>query len=319
MLLALYGTLNSNARHLIHSNLVKEGVTNGRLFNASVATSVTMVELNVDSVIEKLLAVRATPGKQVNLPEPVVRQLCQVSRQIFLDQPMLLEIAAPVNIVGDLHGQYEDFLRQLDKVGYPPDENYLFLGDYVDRGKRSLETICLAMAYKIKYPENFFLLRGNHECASINRVYGFYDEIKRRYNIKLWKTFTDCFNCMPIVAIVEDTIFCMHGGLSPDLVDLDQIRELERPMDIPGTGLVCDLLWSDPDEDITGWGENDRGVSCCFGRDVVKEFLERHNFSLIVRAHQVLTEKNIICRFLLLHKLRRLLKMDISSSRRENL
>jgi serine/threonine-protein phosphatase PP1 catalytic subunit len=89
--------------------------------------------------------------------------------------------------------------------------------DYVDRGKQSLETICLLLAYKIKYPENFFILRGNHECASINRIYGFYDECKRRYNIKLWKTFTDCFNCLPIAAIVDEKIFCMHGGLSPEL------------------------------------------------------------------------------------------------------
>ncbi|XP_065846746.1 uncharacterized protein [Oscarella lobularis] len=247
-------------------------------------------ELDVDSVIEKLLSIKETPGRQVSLPELTVRKLCQTARQIFLDQPCLLEIAAPVNIVGDLHGQYEDFLRQLDTVGYPPDSNYLFLGDYVDRGKKSLETICLALAYKIKYPENVFLLRGNHECASINRVYGFYDEVKRRYNIKLWKTFTDCFNCLPIAAIVEGTIFCMHGGLSPDLVDLDQIRDIERPIDVPNSGFLCDLLWSDPDEDITGWGENDRGVSFCFGRDVVKEFLEKHDFSLIARAHQVVED-----------------------------
>ena len=88
--------------------------------------------------------------------------------------------------------------------------------DYVDRGKQSLETICLLLAYKVKYPENFFILRGNHECASINRIYGFYDECKRRYNIKLWKTFTDCFNCLPIAAIIDEKIFCMHGGLSPE-------------------------------------------------------------------------------------------------------
>ena len=103
----------------------------------------------------------------------------------------------------------------------PPEANYLFLGDYVDRGKQSLETIALLLAYKIKFPENFFLLRGNHECASINRIYGFYEECKRRFNIKLWKTFTDCFNCLPVAAIIDEKILCMHGGLSPELTNME--------------------------------------------------------------------------------------------------
>lgn len=121
--------------------------------------------------------------------------------------------------------------------GFPPEANYLFLGDYVDRGKQSLETICLLLAYKIKYPENFFILRGNHECASINRIYGFYDECKRRYNIKLWKTFTDCFNCLPIAAIIDEKIFTMHGGLSPDLNSMEQIRRVMRPTDVCASSL----------------------------------------------------------------------------------
>ena len=116
------------------------------------------------------------------------------------------------------------------------------------------------LAYKIKYPENFFLLRGNHECASINRIYGFYDECKRRYSIKLWKTFTDCFNCLPVAAVVDEKILCMHGGLSPDLQQLSQIQRIMRPTDVPDQGLLCDLLWSDPDKDVQGWGENDRGA-----------------------------------------------------------
>ncbi|KAK6184903.1 hypothetical protein SNE40_007259 [Patella caerulea] len=246
--------------------------------------------IDIDAVIEHLLSVRNSPNKQVQLPESKIRQLCVLSREIFLEQPMLLELEAPVNICGDIHGQYEDLLRHFDACGYPPDSNYLFLGDYVDRGKHSLETICLILAYKIKYPNNFFLLRGNHECASINRIYGFYDECKRRYNIKLWKTFTDCFNALPIAALVEGTILGMHGGLSPDLNDLQQIQEIARPLDIPDQGLTCDLLWSDPDEDITGWGENDRGVSFTFGRDIVKDCLKKFSCSLIVRAHQVVED-----------------------------
>lgn len=193
-------------------------------------------------------------------------------------------------ICGDIHGQYYDLLRLFEYGGFPPEANYLFLGDYVDRGKQSLETICLLLAYKIKYPENFFILRGNHECASINRIYGFYDECKRRYNIKLWKTFTDCFNCLPIAAVIDEKIFCMHGGLSPDLNQMEQIRKVMRPTDVPDVGLLCDLLWSDPEKDIVGWSENDRGVSFTFGPDIVSRFLQKHDLELICRAHQVVED-----------------------------
>ncbi|KAH8859420.1 Serine/threonine-protein phosphatase PP1-gamma catalytic subunit A [Schistosoma japonicum] len=245
-------------------------------------------KMNIDSIIARLLEVRRIrPGKNVQLNEAEIRGLCLKSREIFLSQPILLELEAPLKICGDIHGQYYDLLRLFEYGAFPPEANYLFLGDYVDRGKQSLETICLLLAYKIKYPENFFLLRGNHECASINRIYGFYDECKRRYNIKLWKTFTDCFNCLPIVAIIDEKIFCCHGGLSPDLSTMEQIRRIMRPTDVPEQGLLCDLLWSDPDKDVSGWGENDRGVSYTFGPDIVARFLHKHDLDLICRAHQV--------------------------------
>ncbi|KAI0759803.1 protein phosphatase type 1 [Irpex lacteus] len=248
-------------------------------------------EIDLDSVIDRLLEVRGNrPGKPVQLQEYEIKYLCTKAREIFINQPILLELEAPIKICGDIHGQYYDLLRLFEYGGFPPEANYLFLGDYVDRGKQSLETICLLLAYKIKYPENFFVLRGNHECASINRIYGFYDECKRRYNIKLWKTFTDCFNCLPIAAIIDEKIFTMHGGLSPDLQSMEQIRRVMRPTDVPDTGLLCDLLWSDPDKDITGWSENDRGVSFTFGPDVVSRFLQKHDMDLICRAHQVVED-----------------------------
>ncbi|KAL1771235.1 serine serine/threonine-protein phosphatase PP1-alpha catalytic subunit [Sigmodon hispidus] len=241
-------------------------------------------KLNLDSIIRHL------PGKNVQLTENEIRGLCLKSRDIFLSQPILLELEAPLKICGDIHGQYYDLLRLFEYGGFPPESNYLFLGDYVDHGKQSLETICLLLAYKIKYPENFFLLRGNHECASINHIYSFYDERKRCYNIKLWKTFTDCFNCLPIAAIVDEKIFCCHGGLSPDLQSMEQIRHIIRPTDVLDQGLLCDLLWSDPDKDVQGWGENDRGVSFTFGAEVVAKFLRKHDLDLICRAHQVVQD-----------------------------
>ncbi|KAL7177672.1 hypothetical protein ACSBR2_030935 [Camellia fascicularis] len=244
----------------------------------------------LDGVINRLLEVRGRPGKQVQLSESLIRQLCLQSREIFLQQPNLLDLEAPIKICGDIHGQYSDLLRLFEYGGLPPQSKYLFLGDYVDRGKHSLETICLLLAYKIKYPENFFLLRGNHECASVNRIYGFYDECKRRFNVRLWRVFTDCFNCLPVAALIGQKILCMHGGLSPDLHDLDQIRNLQRPIDVPETGLLCDLLWSDPSKDVKAWGINDRGVSYTFGPDKLAEFLQKHDLELVCRAHQVVED-----------------------------
>ena len=248
-------------------------------------------DFDVNLIIEKLLDVRnSKPGRGVDLPEKDIIAMAIAAREIFMDQPVFLELEAPIKICGDIHGQYYDLLRLFEHGEFPPDSNYLFMGDYVDRGAHNLETICLLLAYKIKYPENFFLLRGNHESASINRMYGFYDECKRRHSIKLWKIFTECFNCLPVCAMVEDKIICMHGGLSPDLTKLEQIKAIQRPTDVPDQGLLCDLLWSDPDKDVSGWGENQRGVSYVFGNDVTKTFLKKHDLDLICRAHQVVED-----------------------------
>lgn len=249
----------------------------------------------LDAVIRRLLEVgRCRPGKQVQqlqLGEGEIRQLCATAKDVFMRQPNLLELDAPIKIAGDIHGQYPDLLRLFDLCGYPPQHKYLFLGDYVDRGKQSIETICLLLAYKLRYPEHFFLLRGNHECASINRVYGFYDECKRRYSVRLWRNFSDCFSCLPAAAIVDTHILCMHGGLSPDLGHLEDIARLSRPVDVPDSGLLCDLLWSDPSSSGgVGWGPNDRGVSYTFGADVVAAFVERHDLDLVCRAHQVVED-----------------------------
>ncbi len=280
------GTSNSNTNaineslsstHLSGNN--NNGINNGADFDP------------VKSIAHRLLSLRGSPpGTQASISESEIKLLTTRVRPILLSQPMLLELEAPLKICGDVHGQYSDLLRLFEYGGFPPQANYLFLGDYVDRGKQSLEVICLLLCYKIQYPNNFFILRGNHEAAGINRIYGFYDECKRRYSIKLWKTFSDVFNCLPVSALVDEKILCMHGGLSPEMESLQQIADLSRPCDVPDVGLMCDLLWSDPDTSVNGWGENDRGVSFVFGADIVCEFLEKHDLDLLVRAHQVVED-----------------------------
>jgi serine/threonine-protein phosphatase PP1 catalytic subunit len=207
-----------------------------------------------------------------------------------MSQPVCLELSPKLNICGDIHGQYYDLLRLFEINGYPPNSRYLFLGDYVDRGKQSIETICLLLAFKIKYPNDVFLLRGNHESANVCKVYGFYDECKRRLSVKLWKMFCNLFNHLPLTALIDNKILCMHGGISKELISISQLKTFKRPLEIPDNGIICDLLWSDPSENVVGWGPNERQVSCTFSAKVLEQFLDKNDLDLICRAHQVVEE-----------------------------
>ncbi|KAI7867898.1 serine/threonine-protein phosphatase PP-Z [Mucor mucedo] len=246
---------------------------------------------NIDEYISRLLEAgyASKVSKQLCLKHSEVTAICRAAMDIFLSQPSLLELSPPVKVVGDTHGQYTDLIRLFEMGGFPPSSNYLFLGDYVDRGKQSLENMLLLFCYKIKYPENFFLLRGNHECANVTKVYGFYDECKRRLSPKMWRTFVDVFNTLPIAGLVAGKIFCVHGGLSPSLHDMDEIRQIQRPTDVPDYGLLNDLLWSDP-ADVEDWEDNERGVSYVFGKKVINEFLTKFDLELVCRAHMVVED-----------------------------
>ena len=254
--------------------------------------AMTENDVDLDDMISRLLdaGYSTKVTKAVCLKNAEITAICTRAREVLLSQPSLIELNAPVKIVGDIHGQYNDLIRLFEMCGFPPAANFLFLGDYVDRGKQSLETILLLLCYKLKYPENFFILRGNHECANVTRVYGFYDECKRRCNIKIWKTFIDTFNTLPIASIVAGKIFCVHGGLSPGLEKMEDIRAIARPTDVPDYGLLNDLLWSDPADIETDWESNERGVSYCFGKKVIVNFLARHDFDLVCRAHMVVED-----------------------------
>ena len=221
------------------------------------------------------------------LKETELKYLCAKSMEIFMKESSLLELTAPIIICGDIHGQYRDLIRLFDFGESPKKKQYLFLGDYVDRGKNSIECIALLLAFKVKYPKNIFLLRGNHESEMINRTYGFYDECKRRYNLRLWKIFSDCFNWLPISAIVNEKILCMHGGLSPELQSLNNIKQIVRPTEVPDKGLLCDLLWSDPEKDCEDWAPNTRGISVLFNEKIVENTLDELDIDLVCRAHQV--------------------------------
>jgi serine/threonine-protein phosphatase PP1 catalytic subunit len=287
--------VNKNHNNMNSSNHNLKSINNNEKKQSSTNSLVQIVketpeEINerLDKLINKLLLAKEyKPNTEIDLLEEEIKWVILKSYEIIKNQPVFIELNSPINICGDVHGQFYDLLRLFNYGGEPPKANYLFLGDYVDRGKNSLETIVLLLCYKIKYPENFFMLRGNHESDNINKTYGFYDECKRRCNVKLWKKFNDLFNIFPITAIIKDKILCMHGGLSPDLLNFDLLKKIVRPTEVPDSGLLCDLLWSDPGENIDSWGENERGVSYTFSEKIVEEFLDKYDLDLICRAHQV--------------------------------
>ena len=234
----------------------------------------------LDSQIDQLLLCKP-------LPEDNIKALCDKAKEILVNESNVQPVRTPVTICGDIHGQFYD-LKELFKIGGElPDNNYLFMGDYVDRGYYSVETVTLLVTLKVRYPSRITILRGNHESKQITQVYGFYDECLRKYgNANVWQYFTSLFDYLPLTAVVEGNIFCLHGGLSPSIDTLYQIKQLDRIMEVPHEGPICDLLWSDPD-DRCGWGISPRGAGYSFGQDISEQFNHSNDLKLIARAHQL--------------------------------
>jgi len=235
----------------------------------------------------------STLKKCQHLPEDAMLILCYHLRSVLLEESTVHPVSTPVTICGDIHGQFWDvlhLLRLCDGLGKEGTGRYVFMGDFVDRGYYSLETVSLLFVLKARYPENITLLRGNHESRQITQVYGFYDECQTKYgNSAVWKACCGVFDFLNLAAIIDDQILCVHGGLSPDIKTIDQIRILPRVQEIPHEGPFCDLMWSDPEE-IDGWAVSPRGAGWLFGERVTKEFLHLNDLSLLARAHQLVQE-----------------------------
>lgn len=220
-----------------------------------------------------------------------LEDLLKQAKEILIHESNMPKVSAPVTVVGDIHGQFYDLMELFKVCGDLPHTNFLFLGDYVDRGNNSVECFSLVLALKVKYKDRITLLRGNHESCEINKIYGFYDECFKKYgNERVWKMFSDIFMCLPLSALVENKIFCLHGGLSPALKQLDDVVKLKRFCDVPHEGPICDLLWSDPDDSNKGFKPSPRAAGYQFGSDVTEQFLHRNDLSMIARAHQLVMD-----------------------------
>lgn len=225
-----------------------------------------------------------------HLAEWDLKQLCDYVKELLIEESNVQPISSPVTVSGDIHGQFHDLLNLFKTGGDVPHTNYVFMGDFVDRGYNSLETFTLLLCLKARYPANITLLRGNHESRQITQVYGFYDECQRKYGTaNAWKYCCEVFDYLTIAALIDGAVLCVHGGLSPDIRTLDQIRTIDRRQEIPPEGAFCDLMWSDP-EDVATWAVSPRGAGWLFGARVTTEFNHINKLDLICRAHQLVQE-----------------------------
>ncbi|KAJ3431770.1 serine/threonine-protein phosphatase pp2a-related [Anaeramoeba flamelloides] len=236
--------------------------------------------MDIDKIIE-VLSKCQTPS------EYEIKQLCNKAIEILIEEANVLRIVPPVTICGDIHGQFFDLVELFDLGGSPFETNYLFMGDFVDRGYYSLETFLYLLALKVKNPRRISLLRGNHECRQITKVYGFYLECVKKYgNGNVWRYCTEVFDHLSLTALIGNSIFSVHGGLSPSIKTINQISLINRKQELPHEGPMSDMLWSDP-ESIQNWGMSPRGAGFIFGSEVVKNFNRTNGLSLVTRAHQL--------------------------------
>jgi len=239
--------------------------------------------LHLDVWIEKV-------KRGEHLGEWELKQLCDYVKELLIEESNVQPVRTPVTVCGDIHGQFHDLLNLLKTGGDVPDTAYIFMGDFVDRGYNSLETFTLLLCLKARYPAHVTLLRGNHESRQITQVYGFYDECQRKYGTaNAWKYCCEVFDYLTIAALIDGSILCVHGGLSPDIRTLDQVRTIDRRQEIPPEGAFCDLMWSDP-EDVDTWAVSPRGAGWLFGGKVTQEFNHINRLELICRAHQLVQE-----------------------------
>ena len=254
-------------------------------------------------VIAKLLLPRSwepPADRSFILNADEIDELCALAEEKFKQEPTVLKLRAPTKIFGDLHGQFGDLMRLFAEYGSPSTVgdiayiDYLFLGDYVDRGAFSLETMSLLLALKVEYPDSVHLLRGNHEEADINALFGFriecIDRLGEAAGVKAWNRFNDMFQWLPLAAVIEDRVACMHGGIGRSVTHISQLEELERPLTMESGGMMLmDVLWSDPTESdkVEGLRPNARGPGLVtFGPDRVRKFCEDNDLQMIIRAHE---------------------------------
>ncbi|CAE7486105.1 PPH22, partial [Symbiodinium pilosum] len=217
------------------------------------------------------------------------KQACAAAARHFRREENIIVVTAPVVVVGSLRGQLRDLLAIFQMCGPVPETSYLFLGDYTSSGPDPCDTIALLLLLKARFPSKVTLLRGKGEQRQMTQVYGLHDDCMRQFHsggAEVWEAFCDCFDHMPLAAVVNEKILCVHSGFSPELEDLQELRDLDRHRDYGHEGPMADMLWSDP-EDRTGWNIAPKSVGYSFGEDITADFLQANKLSLLIRSKQL--------------------------------
>lgn len=244
-----------------------------------------------------VLTAKIESGETLSVQE--VAAICNEAISIMRAEPNLLRLSAPVTIVGDIHGQFFDLKKMFEVLG-DAERTFLFLGDYVDRGCNSLETMLYLLLLKLERPARVFLLRGNHECRKTSFVYGLLEECERKYGTSIvWTILCNVFDHLPLAATINGRILALHGGIGPSLRELSDLFPLDRVDEIPLKGIVSEIMWSDPkdppegvsqEEAGEGFVPNPRGAGFLFGEKELLHFLRRNNLEALLRSHQLVNE-----------------------------
>jgi protein phosphatase len=235
-------------------------------------------------------ALYAEVGRGIPIPqfsEETILLVCAAALAQFQKSPTVVDLVAPYYIIGDIHGNIFDLIRIIMHTRSPPWSRLLLLGDYVDRGEYSVEVVTLLFSLFVIYPDQIVLLRGNHEFESVNTNYGLLTEVLANYhNRPIFEAFNRAFMWMPLAAVVNESIMCVHGGIAPSLKSLQTLRALKRPLLACEADPICDLLWSDPSIDLDGYVHSARGLGVLFGAQSLAEFLDDLGMRTMIRAHQ---------------------------------
>ncbi|CAL8095438.1 unnamed protein product [Calicophoron daubneyi] len=258
----------------------------------------THISFSLGQFIKRLTNNEVVRGRPARITESEIVEIAEKVEPVLARDPVCinLNLDESLCIIGDLYGNFANLVRIFNKLGHPSKSRYLFLGNYINRQNRSVELIILLFAYKLKYPENIFMLRGNHECQYVSYYYGFLQECRSIYRQRVWRAIMRAFNWLPAAAIIEDVIFCVHSGLIKDIPyktvrNKEKLRayislQIDRPVAIAANSTLAQLTWSEPVVDTKGWRDNPAGIGWLYGEDEIHEFCRMYNFQQIIRSNE---------------------------------